>query len=226
LEYGTEAGNYRFSATNIGGKGTRSYLVESLSPDTTYHFRVRASNGCATGEWSNAISAKTFSSSIYSSSANNSLTTEITETDVKEKEQLEEEEQADGKPETKSDETSDQVLGVSVKIKVVDENKKPVDGAKVTLYSTPREATTNQEGIAEFEGVEPGEHRAVIAYKDQVGEQKINVPESGEVDEIDFTIQVTPVNPFSNSWVKIVIGILSLGFVTLLIILLRIKKRS
>ena len=59
LEYGTEPGVYQFSSTNIGGKGTKTYLVEYLSPGKTYYFRVRGGNGCATGSWSNEISAKT-----------------------------------------------------------------------------------------------------------------------------------------------------------------------
>ena len=59
LEYGTSSGTYQFSSVNIGGKGTKTYLVEGLSPNTTYYFRVRAGNGCATGPWSNEMSAKT-----------------------------------------------------------------------------------------------------------------------------------------------------------------------
>jgi len=35
------------------------YLVTTLYPNTTYYFRVKAVNGCASGEWSNEISAKT-----------------------------------------------------------------------------------------------------------------------------------------------------------------------
>ncbi len=59
LQYGTKSGEYQFGVENIGGKGTRTYTVKGLSPNTTYYFRVRAGNGCATGEWSNEISAKT-----------------------------------------------------------------------------------------------------------------------------------------------------------------------
>lgn len=66
LEYGTESGVYTWSATNIGNRDTRRYLVKSLSPNTTYYFRVRAGNGCATGAWSNEISATTLENVAFS----------------------------------------------------------------------------------------------------------------------------------------------------------------
>lgn len=59
LEYGKKSGEYLFGASNIGKKGTRTYLVQSLTPNTTYYFRVRGGNGCATGAWSNEMSVKT-----------------------------------------------------------------------------------------------------------------------------------------------------------------------
>ena len=36
-----------------------TYLVTSLSPNTTYYFKIRAGNGCAPGNWSNEISTTT-----------------------------------------------------------------------------------------------------------------------------------------------------------------------
>ncbi len=60
LEFGTEPGKYIWGATTIGDKGTREYLVKSLSPNTRYYFRIRAGNGCAAGNWSQEISAKTW----------------------------------------------------------------------------------------------------------------------------------------------------------------------
>ena len=59
LEFGVESGKYIWGATTIGDKDTRAYLVESLTLNTTYYFRIRAGNGCATGDWSNEISATT-----------------------------------------------------------------------------------------------------------------------------------------------------------------------
>ncbi|KKR12423.1 MAG: hypothetical protein UT40_C0027G0003 [Candidatus Woesebacteria bacterium GW2011_GWA1_39_21b] len=59
LEYGTEPGKYTFGLSSFGNKDTNEFSINSLSPDTTYYFRVRAGNGCATGPWSNELSAKT-----------------------------------------------------------------------------------------------------------------------------------------------------------------------
>ncbi|MEP7167533.1 MAG: fibronectin type III domain-containing protein [Candidatus Woesebacteria bacterium] len=59
LEYGTKSGDYAWGNSDIGKKGSRTYLVQSLSPNTTYYFRVRGGNGCATGAWSNEVAAKT-----------------------------------------------------------------------------------------------------------------------------------------------------------------------
>ena len=59
LEYGTKSGEYVYGASNIGGKETRSYTVNLLSPGRRYYFRVRAGNGCMIGPWSTEKSAVT-----------------------------------------------------------------------------------------------------------------------------------------------------------------------
>ncbi len=61
LEYGTQSGNYPYGVQDMGvnSRGQMTFLVKSLSPNTTYYFKVRGGNGCATGSWSNEISATT-----------------------------------------------------------------------------------------------------------------------------------------------------------------------
>lgn len=59
LRYGTKPGEYIYGADNIGGKGSRTFLTESLSPNTPYYFSVRGGNGCAPGSWSNEMAATT-----------------------------------------------------------------------------------------------------------------------------------------------------------------------
>src|SRR5258708_21832886 len=43
----------------ITPSASMNFSVNSLSPNTTYYFKVRGGNGCATGAWSNEISATT-----------------------------------------------------------------------------------------------------------------------------------------------------------------------
>jgi hypothetical protein len=49
--------NYDFSAEG----GVLQFTINDLSPNTTYYVRLRGGNGCATGPWSETLSAKTLS---------------------------------------------------------------------------------------------------------------------------------------------------------------------
>lgn len=60
VTFGTSAGAQTYGNPNIGGAGTTSYTVNSLSGGTRYYFRVRAGNGCAPGGFSNEISVVPF----------------------------------------------------------------------------------------------------------------------------------------------------------------------
>jgi len=57
VSYGVSAGNYIYGNPNVGGQGTTSYTVGSLTKGTTYYFAVRAGNGCTPGAYSNEFSA-------------------------------------------------------------------------------------------------------------------------------------------------------------------------
>lgn len=119
------------------------------------------------------------------------------------------------KDETLADEGFDpQVQGYSVQVKVVDNNLNPVEGAKVTIHSKVQETYSDSNGIAKFEGVEPGDHRIVIAYKNQVGEQSVTLT-GDTVQQFDFTIQIKHTNPFLSWQVITVIGVLILIIVFL-----------
>lgn len=43
--------------------GVLKYTIKSLKPNTKYYFKMRAGNGCATGNWGNTMTATTSSSS-------------------------------------------------------------------------------------------------------------------------------------------------------------------
>lgn len=81
LEYGTLSlsGNYEYKVDDMGinYRGNMTYLVRSLSPSTTYYFRVRGENFCAPGPWSDKIFATTrnlFSFSQFTAHAGESPT--------------------------------------------------------------------------------------------------------------------------------------------------------
>lgn len=216
IMYGTESNSNQFGSGNIGGSSLLTYKVSSLQPSTRYFFKVRAGNGCATGDWSNEISAKTLSRYYFLTTED--LETEINETEIKEKEVEKRKESI------KEDQQEDIILGVNVKIKVVDGEKKPVEGAKVTLHSTPRETVTDKEGIARFEKVETGEHRVIITYQNQKGEQEINLQDDPNLGEVDFAIQLKSTSPFKEPSVMATIGGLALALIAVIGLLL--KRRS
>jgi LysM repeat protein len=116
-----------------------------------------------------------------------------------------------------------EVQTYDVKVNVVDTEQQPVKGAKVTLFSTPREAITDENGIAAFRGVEKGEHKVVIAYNGQTGEQPIRL--EGDMEEFKFTVQIKPSNPFTNLYVIAVVGILVVIIAGLLYLLSRRRNR-
>lgn len=259
LEFGTESGNYQWGATNIGGKGMRTYLVQSLQPNKTYYFRVRGGNGCATGAWSNELSAKTKTTLPFNQLATTSL--ELVPEPILEEEIVEEpsacseyevqsgdnlwnialNELGDGslsskiidlnkekypaltisnnleigwvlnlcvqQEEMSEVETEEEQLGYEVNVKVTDDSNKPIGGAKVTMHSKVQETTTDENGIAHFENVEPGDHRVIIAYNGFEGEQSINL--TGDVKEFNLTVTVKQMNPFLSKPVMIVIALLA-----------------
>jgi LysM repeat protein len=224
LEYGTKSDDYPYGVQDMGvnSGGQMTFLVKSLSPNTTYYFRVRGGNGCAAGSWSNEISAKTkglvsfnqlditqseleskpveetppttASCQTYTVKSGDSLWSiaenslgdgnrykEIIEQNKDKYPSLETSNNLEAGWELKvncgkqiSTSGTQKALsqgGYDVKVKVVDTNKKPVEGAKVTIHSKVQETVTNKDGIAQFKNVEAGDHKVLIAYNNFEGEQ-------------------------------------------------------
>lgn len=61
IAYGYDANDDRFGTRFDYGKsdGAVQYAINDLEPNKTYYFKVRAGNGCATGDWSNTLHATT-----------------------------------------------------------------------------------------------------------------------------------------------------------------------
>jgi hypothetical protein len=231
LEYGIKPGEYTYAVSDIGKKGLRTYIVSALQANSPYYFRVRAGNGCATGGWSNEIKAKT---------TNNLTTTflDITSSELSTVKNVEEEKKEkrttvsfDPTPQpspvptlTEVQEQVTKKSGYDVTVVVVNKQKEPIQGADVTLHSTPKYATTNKDGIATFSNVEKGAHRVIIAYNNFEGEQSINL--QGEVQEFKLNVEVEEkvvlLTPFSIG----VIVLLTLIILVLGIFIIRLRNKK
>lgn len=228
LEFGYQSGNYPFGAGNFGGRGTRTYLVQHLTQNTTYYFRVRAGNGCATGYWSNEISSTT--QSYYQGNALQIVSTQVAS---KNNEPEKIRPTITFLPSLSKFPTNSVITviptpiqvkkGYTVVIKVSDPQGHPVEGAKVELRSTPRDSTTDRNGAAVFQNVEEGNHKVLVSYNSHTGEQNINL--TGDVKEIDLNIQIKPTNQLPFVFVGFAAGIGFAITISVLIFVMRKKQK-
>jgi len=204
VEYGGEEGDYRFATGNISDD-SRNYLIGGLNPSTTYYFRIRASNGCAVGPWSNVISSITFGGGDTGEGRLEIISSEL--------------EEEKGEEEEKEKENYD------VRVEVTDSNNNPVIGAEVTLYSESRTAYTNDQGFAFFENVEQGQHRVVIVYDGYEGEENIFL-EGEDVKTFYLKVEVEPKEGITikkNIYIPaIIVG--ALGLIGLAFYIRKLKK--
>ncbi|MEI7962158.1 MAG: carboxypeptidase regulatory-like domain-containing protein, partial [archaeon] len=221
LEYGTKSGDYPYGVQDMGvnARGQMTFLVKSLSPNTTYYFKVRGGNGCATGSWSNEISAKT--KPIFSTNNLDIVSSELntvnnpTPTPMPTKK---------GTTKTTEIPKPTEFNGYDVKVKVVDTQNKPVAGAKVTLHSTPRDAVTDKNGVASFSNVEAGDHKVLIAYNNFEGEQSINL--TGNVKEFDLNVTVQQKAISLSPLAYGIIGVMGLVIISLIVLLIKNKRKG
>lgn len=222
IEYGTKSGQYTFGATNIGGKELRAYTVQSLSPKTTYYFRVRGGNDCAPGGWSNEISVQT--GKITSLNHLKMVDSSIDLSDVISEPIAKTENEVAHMPASTSQKNPETSKGYDVNIKIVDGDNKPVKGANVTLHSTPRLAITDEYGTAHFSDVEGGQHQVIVDYNNYSGEQSLNL--SGDIKEIHLTVTVIQKKVLLTPFAYGVIGVLTCIILLLLFFLFVAKKKQ
>jgi len=221
LEYGFDSGNYQFGVSDmeINERHQMTYQVKSLSPNTTYYFRIRSDNGCATGPYSNEISVTTKKISLDFS---NLYLTDSTIT--KEQGQSPEEDEDSEGQEQEEQQEEQEVKGYEVNVLVVDKDSQPVSGAKVTLHSDPKEAYTGEDGIAHFTDVEQGEHQVLIAYDNYEGEQSIFL--TGDDETEVFNVNVTVEEKMFSTQVLVLLGVMAGVIVVLSVFLVRAKRKK
>lgn len=138
--------------------------------------------------------------------------------------------------ESASSDSSFQLTGFSLKIKLVDANGNPLTNTQVTLFSDPVQATTDQNGEVIFENVIPGKHVVVIktafGEKTQEIEIKNSQPDQGQVlsitvDKNDLSKSLTTSNQGVTSFKAFFSNPLMLasGLVLLIVILIILSFR-
>lgn len=203
IEYGLESGKYIYSAIGISPTST-SHVIGSLNLNTTYYFRIRAGNGCATGAWSNELSATTRGAISF----NKLEVTNVEISNIPEEKPSVPEEDIKTSP----------INNYDVNIKVLSTDNQPIQGARIALHSDAQEQITNEEGIAKFTNIEEGQHKLVISYNKYSGEQSINI--TGGSNEVNITITVEQRNVLISPFAGVIIGIL------VIIIVILLKKRN
>jgi hypothetical protein len=187
LEFGTKSGEYQFGLPDMGinEKNQMAYNVQILKPNTRYYFRIRAGNGCATGVWSNEVSAKTMPIFTQYDLTNNELTNHNQES-------------ADNSTAVVIKETLPIPVirvpeSIGITVKVEDSTGKPLVGAEVTLHSNVQTKITDNNGRAIFQGVEPGGHVAVVKYKNFEKQTRISVQNGLSSDTSDYIVTIKTV---------------------------------
>lgn len=214
LSYGLkEKGNFQWGQDIIGVYGMRIYTVNGLMPGVVYHFRVRGGNNCATGAWSNTISAAT--KGVVSFNQLKITKSELVPSTKDEPVEKNIDKTVSGKPSVKT---------YSLSVKVVDESGRPVENARVVIHSNVKEATTDKDGIARFAEVEAGEHRVLITYSGFSGEQTLNL--TGDVKEFSLTLTVKPQAFVFSLAALAVISVLVVIIIGLVFYVLRLRRKS
>jgi hypothetical protein len=98
----------------------------------------------------------------------------------------------------------------SLKIKVYNASKEPMQGVTVEIHSDIRTGVTDENGEVYFEGLDTGLHTMVIAYNGYRAEKKINLVSDGE-EEMEINIKLEKVIiPTYVYWLVVLIVLLTI----------------
>lgn len=225
LQYGLATNAYRWGASNIGGKGVRTYLVSSLASDTTYHFRVSGANGCANGMWSNDIEATTKKNMLQTGLAS---TLTIKSLELK----------PDPLPEAPSASLSAEQASTSavletkpvvyeLTVHVIDTNKKALVGASVTIDPESASHVTDDNGGVTFQKLTAGDKSVSISYQGKNAQSHIFLSGSESNRELTVTVEaVTAVATLKTSALPLYAGIAALIVALLGVLIYILRKRQ
>lgn len=217
ISYGVtpSADQYATTLSNGDQSGAVAYTINSLDTNTTYYFKVKGTKGCSSSNWSNIASIKISQSTGLLSQLANAFTPEKKITIVK----------SNVAPVLITPTPTDTPItenGISLDVKVLGTDNKPLAGVQATLHSKVQITKTDKNGVAHFTNVEKGEHQVLLAYNDYTGEQHLTV--DGTKKEQTLIMQVKLTNGIPWGWF-IMNSLVSISIIGCLIFFL-LKKRN
>jgi len=185
LNYGENDSPDHYSV-EIKNKDSQNFTIDYLKPNINYCFKLAALNSCVAGPFSLPFCLRTKPSVANLSNLTN-LEAEITKIETS------------PPAETTRDKGQQELLApdylniipdtVSLTIRVLDKQNKPVKGATVEIYSDVQIAKTNDSGIAVFNNVDKGEHTLKVAYRGYQGEQVLNLADE-TISQYQITVRI------------------------------------
>ncbi len=194
----------------LGNEGVQNYTINELKFKTTYYFKVRGQNRCATGDWSNILSATTLTQDVaFSGGRFSTIKDELTTDEIT----------ADSNEKVEKPEDTPEIYDVLVSVK---DNGQPIGGVYVEIHSDPKYGTTDENGEVLIEGVVAGEHTVRLSYNGLEAQKKIIV--DGNNKEFDLLIEVEFISG-TPRWMHVLLGGMALIIVTMSYILIKIRLK-
>lgn len=227
IEYGTnsEANQHAVSFNHSDKSGAVPYTIKNLTNGSRWYFKVKAVNGCESGNWSSTkninLSTVNYSSNTQTAVTSNSQSITPTKSQQIENPNVTPTLSPSPSPIASNTPRQSGLHDVIVKVR---QGEQVIAGAEVQLGDTKIKAITNDKGIAEFKDVPSGKQKFSIVKDAYAANETITV--QGEEKAINVNVWLnTPDSGFKAQSVQLVLGLLSL-LVLFLLILLAKKRRK
>jgi hypothetical protein len=100
---------------------------------------------------------------------------------------------------TKAYEQNQQIYLTQMVFKIVDASNNPIPGILVTLYSSPLQTLTDDNGYAIFKDIEAGEHRVEVAYLGKKVSKQVVISEPA-VKNQEIAMQPIEIKVTDSGW--------------------------